>query len=342
MGAHAGIRGAALAVTLLGSIAEPASARAQTPGAPPAAQALEVFEKAQQAIERKQYDVACPGFLKSYTLDRTKPGALHALADCYADQGKIASAVARYQEYVQAARALPPGVQVKHRAHIERATAQLAALEPEVPKVSIVVSGPGAPGARVVLDGSELQGASLEASQSLDPGEHRVKVTSSEGVTVERVFTVERAEKKSVDIEIEAKPSAVLPDPAQSDGISGQRIGAIAAFGVGAAGLLVMGITGGIVLGNKSAVHEACSKDLGDGRRGCTTQDDADRANTMYTLGLVSNVSLGVGIAGVALGAVLLATEPKKAERAGTPSLIAVGPIRVGHEGVLIGAAGVW
>lgn len=342
MGAHSGIRGAVLAVTILGSIAGPTSARAQTSGAPPAAKGAEVFEKALRAYERKEYDVACPEFLRSYNLDRTKIGPLYILAECYADQGKVASAVARYKEFAQAARALPPDAQGKYRPRIEHATEQLAALAPEVPQVSIVVSGSGAPGARVVLDGSELQGASLEASQSLDPGEHRVKVTSSEGLTVERVFTVDRGEKKSVDIEIEAKPSAVSPDPAQSDGISGRRIGAIAAFGVGAAGLLVMGITGGVVLGNKSAVHEACPKDLGDGRRGCTTQDGADRANTMYTLGMVSTVSLGVGIAGAALGVVLLATEPKKTERTGTPSLTAVGPMSVGQEGVLIGATGVW
>jgi hypothetical protein len=359
MGAHAGVRCAALVVTLLGALAEAEPARAQGAAEPGAAQAAAVFEEAKQAFDRKQYDVACLKFLQSYELDRTKVGVLYALAECYAEAGKIASAIARYREYAQAAGVLPPAALAKHLDRIEHAKSQQSALAPEVPEVTIVVRGAGAAGARVTLDGNELQEASLKSPQALDPGEHRVVVTPREGAAIERVFRVKRGEKKPLELEVGTKAVAAPSSEAQtslagsgskgptsgsapSDGISARRVGAYAAFGVGAAGLIAMGITGGIVLANKGAVHDGCPADLGDDNGGCATQDDADRGNLMYSLSVVSTVSLGVAIAGGALGTVLLVTEPKKAERAGTPRWVALAPISISERGVIVGAVGAW
>jgi hypothetical protein len=340
---------------VIGLIALPASAGAQ--GASGATQAVALFEEARQALERKQYHIACPAFLRSYELDPAKVGVLYALAECYAEAGKIASAVARYQEYEQAASALPPAAREKHLPRLERAKAQQAALAPSVPKVALLMSGPGASGARVVLDGNELQGVSPKAPHRIDPGEHRVTVTSLEGVRVERVFTVRQGEKASIKLEITAKPPAASvpaprpppssaagpkPKPALGSEMSGRRIAAYSAFGIGAAGVIVMGITGGVVLANQSAVHDTCPADLGDGRGGCKTQDDADRANQMHTLGMVSTISMVAGLVGGVVGLSLLLTEPKKVERAGAPRWVALGPVSIHRNGVVVGAVAGW
>lgn len=351
MGAHACVHGAVLMVVTLGLPAAPAPARAQGAEGPNAAQAAAVFEEAKKALDQRQYDIACPKFLQSYEFDRTKVGILYALAECYADAGKVASAVARYEEYAQRVDALPPDAKARHRERAERANAQRAALAPDVPEITLVVSGAGAPGARVVLDGRVIEEASLKAPQSLDPGEHRVTVTSREGVNVERVFTVNRGSRIPIEVKINAKAPAKLepvqitgelkPSPPDS-GTSGRRIGAYSALAVGAAGLVVMGITGTLVLVNKNAVHETCSVQLSDSSRGCTSQHDVDRGNTTYTLGMVSTISLGVGLAGAALGVALLLTEPKKEAQSQAPRWIALGSMSIQREGAMVGATGIF
>lgn len=329
----AGVGAASLVVALLAGTSGPA--RAEGGASPGDAE----FEGALRAYEQKRYDVACPGFLRSYELDRTKIGRIHALGECYAKAGKVASAVAYFRAYTKEASALPGDAKKEHLRRIERSEAHIAALAPDVPAVTILVRGAGAPKARVLLDDKELREASLKEPQPVDPGAHRVSVTSADGVTAERAFTIALGEKRSIEFEVQAKSAAASASPPPDSGMSGRRVGAITALGVGAAGLIVMGVTGGIVLGNKATVHATC-RALDDDRGWCKTADDRDHANAMVTLGMVSTASLGVGIAAAALGTVLLLTEPERTQRAGAPRRVALGPVRIDREAVLIGASG--
>jgi hypothetical protein len=335
MRTRARIGAAALGVMLFAGTSGPT--RAEEGASPGDAE----FEDALRAFKQKKYDVACPGFLRSYELDPTKIGVLHALGECYAKAGKIASAVARYRAYLEAGSALPADAKERHRRRIQRSEEQIAALTADVPAVTILLRGPGAPKARVLLDDKELRGVSLKEPHPIDPGSHRVTVTSADGSTAERAFTIALGEKKSIELEVQAKGAAASVSPPPDDGMSGQRIGAFTALGIGAAGLIVMGITGGVVLGKKAAVDQGCPTELPGGVGGCTSTDAVNRANAMATLGMVSTASLGVGLAAAAVGTVLLLTEPKeKTKRAGAPRWVALGPTRIDREAVLIGAAG--
>jgi hypothetical protein len=334
MGTRAAIGAASLVVTLLAGSSGPA--RAQEEASPGDAE----FNEALRAYKQEQYDVACPRFLRSYELDPTQIGVLHALAECYAKAGKVASAVARFRAYSQAVAALPADAKPRHRQRIERSEAQIAALAPDVPAVTILVRGPGAPKARVLLDDKELREPSLREPQPVDPGAHRVSVTSADGVTAERAFTIALGEKTSIELEVQAKSAVPAASPRPDSGMSGRRVGAITALGVGAAGFIVMGITGGVVLGNKTTVHNTCPADASGARGVCRTEADLNHANAMFTLGTISTASLGVGVAATALGTVLLLTEPKRTKSAGGPSWVALGPMRIDREAVLIGATG--
>jgi hypothetical protein len=75
------------------------------------------------------------------------------------------------------------------------------------------------------------------------------------------------------------------------------------AFGVAGAGLIVGGITGAL----------AFSKAADCPNKVCETQSDLDSAKSMAT---ISTVGFGVGIAGVAVGTILLLTGKNSSETA--------------------------
>ncbi|HEY0466397.1 MAG TPA: hypothetical protein VGC79_19440, partial [Polyangiaceae bacterium] len=74
-------------------------------------------------------------------------------------------------------------------------------------------------------------------------------------------------------------------------------------FGIGGVGLVVGGITGGLAL-SKAA---DCTDKV------CPSQSVLDSANAMAT---ISTISFGVGLAGVAVGTILLLTGNSSSEKA--------------------------
>lgn len=333
---------------VLASMAAASPARAQGTGGD--AVAAKVFEEARQLFEKKQYDLACPRFLQALDLDPTKAGVIHALAECYAEAGKVASAVARYGAYVRAVEQLPPDARAKHDDRVKRAKEQLAALTPAVPEVTLVLPATAPPATRVALDGSALEAGSVGAPLPVDPGDHVVTVTTPTGPEKQQPFKVERGEKKRLELDVGAAsasppaPTPVAPTPMpeappESEGMSGRRIGAFTALGVGGAGIIVGAVTGIMVLSRAGGIKDACSSPAGEAIA-CKTEGDVQHAMATQTLGTVSTVTFIVGGAAAALGAVLLFTEPKKTDTAGAGRFIAVGPTALGPGGAMIGAHG--
>src|SRR5262245_61286220 len=64
-----------------------------------------LFEHASQLLDKHQYEEACPLFIKVVGLQPGKIGAVLALAECWEGAGKLASALARYQDVANLARA---------------------------------------------------------------------------------------------------------------------------------------------------------------------------------------------------------------------------------------------
>jgi hypothetical protein len=92
-------------------------------------------------------------------------------------------------------------------------------------------------------------------------------------------------------------PPPVAPDAADEGGP--KRLAGYTLLGVGGAGLLVGAVTGGLALAQAKQVTKDC-------RGSVCPAADKPAANAAMTKGWVSNVSLGVGVAAVAAGAVLL------------------------------------
>ena len=97
-----------------------------------------------------------------------------------------------------------------------------------------------------------------------------------------------------------------------------RRAPAYVAFGVGGAGLVVGAVAGALALSQASDVNSRC-----EGTR-CPAADEPNR-DAAITKGWVSTVGFGVGVAGAAVGIVLLATGGTAAKRvAATPHGITV------------------
>lgn len=69
-----------------------------------------------------------------------------------------------------------------------------------------------------------------------------------------------------------------------------------------------------------------------------------EAGDSVKTLGLVSTIGFGVGLAGVGTAVVLLLTEPKGTStgEAKAPRRLSAGVLSVGPEGAVLGARGSW
>src|SRR5262249_54769997 len=129
---------------------------------------------------------------------------------------------------------------------------------------------PSAPrDARVRRDGVELSAAALGVALPIDPGEHTVVVEAPGRRPSEQRFTVDRGQRKTVELTLGGAASAgpaptsspTTPEapstPAAAPG-QAQRIAAFATGGVGAAGLIVGAVTGGLTLAKKGVIEKNC------------------------------------------------------------------------------------
>jgi hypothetical protein len=185
MASRRNVAGASLALLAFAALgAPPSTAQAdepvtvgETPNPPaqpdPHTLAAQIFEEAGRAQDRRAFEYACPKFAKVVELEPAKVGAKLALAECYAQAGKLASALAAYR--AAAARAAEVGDPRQKYAE-ERA----AELEAKAPRVNVEVPGTlrSLPGLTVLRDGAALEASQWNQAVPTDPGEHTISVAA--------------------------------------------------------------------------------------------------------------------------------------------------------------------
>jgi hypothetical protein len=303
-----------------------------------------LFEKGVADMEASHFDTACPAIEESQRID-PRPGTLFTLAECDAHWGKVASAAAQYQEYVDLVSRLTGEQQKRHKARADIARAQLAKLKPTVPTLTLVLPADAPPGTFVTRNGEELKGAALGLPLPVDPGQYVIVTHVPGGAEHETKVSIQLGEAKRVPLE--ATKSATLPAPpvastaplepapsadSQAEAERGQAHGngrktaAYVAGGVGVAGIVVGSVTGILVFSKKHTVTGNCTG-------ASCSETGLDAANSGKTLATISDVGFGVGIAGLALGTILWlsgGSESASAEHARTTSFQ---PMLVGTNG---------
>ena len=339
---------------------------------PDSAQAL--FDTGVEQLEQKIYDKACPNIAESYRLD-PRPGTLFTLAECEAQRGRLATALARYDEYLVLYATLPADKKAKQGTRPQDARSQKALLGPELPQLTLVLPANTPLGLVLTQDGAVIGEAALRVPLAVDPGEHIVTMQAPGGALKRVTVTIEKREKKTLKLElpevserpttiappqkprnapsVDGPPSSMLPSPSfTTTGPSVRRIGAFVAGGVGAAGVVVGAITGGLMLAKGNTASKNCTEVPNDpGAAECKNPDWTAAGDSAKTFGLVSSIGWSLGLAGIGTATVLFITEPSKPKAApargahpprSASRWISGGVLSAGPAGSTLGLRGVW
>ena len=262
------------------------------------AQAKELFTKAKEAFAAKKFEEALKGFqaanaiVSSPNVRIMMAQALDALgrsdeayneaATAEADARMAAAADPKYTDTADAARKL-------------RDT-----LRAQVCLVTVKVPDGTPPGATLTVAGREIPQQSWNTRIGVKAGTVTVVLSGHPP----KEMNAQVGQEATVDFAEAAPPPQppVGPPPAEEGGggfAEARPIVAYTAGGVGIAGFVLFGVFGGLASSKYSDLKDSCP----DKHCSPDLQNEADKGRTYQT---VANVSLAVGIVGVAAGAGLL------------------------------------
>lgn len=273
----------------------PIAARAAGADDKAAAQAL--FDEGRKLVDAGKYAEACAKLESSQRLD---PGAgtLLWLATCYEKNGQTASAWVTYTDAATASHD-------RHPDWATRASERAKALFPQLSHLSIEI--PNAPsGVSVVRDSKPLDSGSLGTAMPIDPGHHVIDATAPDKLPFHGEVDVARGANAHVTVTfvaapvtkpvvvVEQHPSNVAPAMVSDGRGNGMRVAGLTTALVGAAGLIVGGVFGGLAIGDKNSAlsNGNCLPDLS--RCNATGKASVDDAMTLATVSTVAFIAGGV------------------------------------------------
>lgn len=287
------------------------------------------------ALDRKDYATAADRFRRADSLYHVPTVAL-GLANAEIGIGKLVNALATYSRIVR--EGVPPGSPPAFTRAVNDARKALDALNPRIPSVIITVRGSA--DARVTIDGAEVPAAALGVKRPVDPGAHVVRATAAGFTASEVTLTLLEGKAEAVTLELKLErpepaavpPAAVPPPPpvalpppppiavalpppitslppaAAERGPSGQKVLGLVALGVGAAGLGVGAIAGGLAIGKHASLVETCVAGRCKPSQKAAVQPNVD---AYHALGAVSTAGFVAGGVVLGTGVVLLLTAPR-------------------------------
>lgn len=294
-------RGAKVVVALVIAFAT-TPLRAQE--AAPTADSL--FQEGRSLYEAGDFEAACAKLAESERAEASV-GTLGLLASCHEQQGRLATA---WREYLETAELAARMADDRGAYALDRA----AALEPRVPKLQVhVTQAPN--GLEVSRDGVPLGADELNVDLRLDPGPVRVVVRAPGRREFTSTTTLQAGVRTIIEVPELAplvappppKPRPLPPAPAaQAPGPHGAGARVPLAIAAGVVGLAGIGVGTGFGLAaidtnaESVEVHDSCAgAACAEGRR---LREQAQQSAT------ISTIAFGAGIAGLAVGAVLLLT----------------------------------
>jgi hypothetical protein len=262
-----------------------------------------LFRQGRASADAGDYPHACVAFTESFRLDPA-PGTMLNLADCEQHIGRLASA---WGHFVHLEKVLPATDERREVAR-ERATT----LAPRVPWMTVVLAPDAPPDARVFRDDVEIDSPSLGLLLPVDPGSHTLLIVAPGRDA--RTMAVVAVEREVVRVVVSLGPSspaagvvsrvpAVLPDPVVAREVARPAPTHTAAWLVGAAGIASLGVGtyfGARALAERSISDGGCTGGVCSSAMGLQAYESA-RSDAR-----VSDVALGIGIVGLAVGGYLL------------------------------------
>lgn len=260
---------------------------------------IELFNSANKLFVEKKYDAALLLFRNAYEQSQS-PNAHLMIGKCLLAQNRLPEA---YEELSATLREAGKRAETepKYADTRDAAATELAPLETKIGKIVVtLVDAPAE--TRVRVGGVELAKDKLGTPMAVMPGSIEIVAEGLSQGTVTRTEEIKGGETKTVVLASESQakvPPTNNPIPEATTGGGMRKVG----FGVLGLGVVGMGLFafGGIQGNTKFATLE---KECGSTR--CTDPKYADVIDSGKTLDLVANIGLGVGIAGIVAGTVLV------------------------------------
>jgi tetratricopeptide (TPR) repeat protein len=284
-------------------------ARVAVAQAPPS-EADQLFQEGLALIEKGDYDAACAKFEQSLAKDPRALGTLMNLGRCNEKRGKVATAIASYQE------ALDRATAANAAATRDKAKERIAALSPQVPIVTLTRKAARLPDEKLVVDDKVVPPAQTELR--VDPGHHTLVLTAPGRLPYQKDFDIAASAKLVLELPVLEAPAKPITPTATS---SRHTIGKIATFG--GAGVAVLGGVLAIYAKREydkqfddpdgsgpATANCGANPPIGDAPTcNATGQSATDRARS---IGTAATIVSAVGIAAAATGIVLWVTSPKE------------------------------
>lgn len=271
-----------------------------------ATRAEKLFDEGRDARDRGDHATACAKFGESASLVK-RASTLINLAACEEKLGKLKAATEHGKEGLAM---LPPGDD-----RLGPAKEVLDRAAQRAPRVSVKLPANAPAGLRVAVDGAPIDSGALAAPLTLDPGAHTFVLSAPGHADGTTRITLAEGQRADVALVLgaagPASPTKTEPGASGADAGSARRTLGYVAGGVGLAGLVAAGVTGGVLLSNDGTIGDNC-KDKRCNQKGL---DAIDASKSLIT---VNYVAWGVGLVGVAAGAVLVLTSPGSGDKART------------------------
>jgi hypothetical protein len=339
--------GAVTALCLFGIL--PARQSSADPSMTDKAMATQLFKEGRALLDEGRVGPACLKLEESQRID-PGGGTLLNLALCHERLGRTATAWVEFTE------ALGLAKRDDRAQRVEFASAHIAQLETDLSRLTIEVpGGADVPDLEVKRDGTVVARAVWGSPVPVDPGDHVIEATAPEKAHWKQSVVIgPKADSKTIVIPVldnaptpdsaASAPATPLvpavagagtetdenarPTPASSRSLSGRAQGEPSPSAVGTVtGWTALAIgAAGAGVGTYFALHALALKHDADrncpGNR-CSVQGENQNSDSLKSADFAT-VSFGVGIAGLALGTVLLATRP--ASHSGTSAALHTGP----------------
>jgi hypothetical protein len=287
---------ASLAAFALSASIAAGSASAQKAGTPE--DAARLFKEGVEAQSRGDAQRACAKFRGSLAFAEM-PNTLFKVAQCDEQEGHLVAALRRWKQGI--------GLLPANDKRLAVAKERAEVMERRVPKVTLKLPKDAPDKTRVLVDGTEIQ--KLDEPIELDTGERTI-VVEAPGFRSERLSVVlVEGDRKDVEIALSPVdtgagptkgPSSPPPPPPPPSGGLGRTLGFVAG-GLGIAGFVTAGVTGGLLLSRDAQIRENCPQS----QCNATGWEAAQSTGPLLTANTVGFI---VGIAGVGAGLTLLLT----------------------------------
>src|SRR5262249_29995110 len=147
-----------------------------------------------------------------------RPGTLFTLAECEAKRGRLATAVARYDDYLSLFARLGAEQQRQQADRPKIAREHKAALDSQVPQLTLSLPADAPKDTAIRRDGTDLPAAMLGVAVPVDPGEHLILTQAPGEKAIELRVTLGKGEKKQVTLQVKD-----IPPPTPRNGIFQRR-----------------------------------------------------------------------------------------------------------------------